>query len=187
MGAHWTDIPELVDREVASIRARVDQAQPGNWYVDPATETWRAPGTVRTQYDGYNRTVGVFTNVLPADLDLVLHAHSDLQWCLEMIDKLRARVADLESERAVTNAALSQAVEDCAALTKRVAELEAAEAGPRVTFMPKRDALCLCGHTGLDHHHAGEKCWAHLPKAYGDPIAICPCAGFVAAEAGDRS
>jgi hypothetical protein len=97
MGAHWTDIPELVDREVASIRARVDQAQPGNWYVGPATETWRAPGTVRTQYDGYNRTVGVFTNVRAADLDLVLHAHSDLGWCLGMVDKLRERVAELET------------------------------------------------------------------------------------------
>jgi hypothetical protein len=108
MGAHWTDIPELVDREVASIRARVDQAQPGNWYVGPATETWRAPGTVRTQYDGYNRTVGVFTNVRAADLDLVLHAHSDLGWCLDMIDKLRERVAELEAERHTTNDALAE-------------------------------------------------------------------------------
>lgn len=97
LGAHWTDIPELVDRTVASIRARVDQAQPGHWYVASATETWRAPGTVRTRVDGYPRTVGQCTNMLPADLELVLHAHDDLTWCLDMVAKLRARVAELES------------------------------------------------------------------------------------------
>ena len=99
MGAHWTDVPELVDRTVASIQARVDQAQSGHWYDASATETWRAPGTVCTRVDGYHRTVGQFTNVLPADLELVLHAHSDLSWCLETIAKFRARVAELEAQR----------------------------------------------------------------------------------------
>lgn len=94
MGAHWTDIPELVDRTLDGIQARVDQAQPGHWYVAPATETRRAPGTVCTRVDGYPRTVGQFMNVLPADLELVLHAHDDLRWCLEMIAKLRAQGAE---------------------------------------------------------------------------------------------
>ncbi|MEV5770136.1 hypothetical protein AB0L49_02530 [Streptomyces antimycoticus] len=96
-GAHWTDVPELVDRTVAGIQARVDQAQPGHWYTAPATETGLAPGTVRTRVDGYPRTVGQFTNVLPADLELILHAHDDLSWCLEMLAKFRARAAELEA------------------------------------------------------------------------------------------
>lgn len=103
-GGHWTDVPELVDRTVAGIQARVDQAQPGHWYTAPATETGLAPGTVRTRVDGYLRTVGQFTNVLPADLELILHAHGDLSWCLEMLAKFRARVAELEAERQSTNA-----------------------------------------------------------------------------------
>lgn len=109
-GAHWTDIPELVDRTLASIQARVDQAKPGHWYVASDTETWRAPGTVRTNVDGYQRTVGQCTNMLPADLELILHAHDDLSWCLEMVAKLRARVAELEAERHSTNEALSDAM-----------------------------------------------------------------------------
>ncbi|MFJ6061657.1 hypothetical protein ACIQHU_01315 [Streptomyces tendae] len=97
MGAHWTDIPEMVDRQVAKIQARVDQAKPGAWYRAPATELGVAPGTVRTHIDGYPRMVGQFTNVLHADLEMVLYAGSDLRWCLEMIAKFRARVAELEA------------------------------------------------------------------------------------------
>ncbi|WP_432010127.1 hypothetical protein [Streptomyces cucumeris] len=100
-GAHWTDVPELVDRTVAGIQARVDQAQSGGWYTAPATESGLAPGTVRTRVDGYPRTVGQFTNVLPADLELILHAHGDLSWCLEMLAKFRARVAELETSSQV--------------------------------------------------------------------------------------
>lgn len=111
MGAHWTDIPELVDQEVARIRARVEQAQPGHWYMAPATEMGLAPGTVRTRVDGYQRTVGQFTNVLPADLELVLHAHADLSWCLDMVAKLRARVAEFEAERQTTNEVLDDATQ----------------------------------------------------------------------------
>jgi hypothetical protein len=58
MGAHWTDIPELVDNTFAKIQGRVDRAQSGHWYDASATETWRAPGTVCTRVDGYHRTVG---------------------------------------------------------------------------------------------------------------------------------
>lgn len=93
MGAHWTDIPELVDQHLAGIQARVAQAQPGKWFV---SSTAAAPGAVCTQYDGYVRTVGR-VDVLPADLELVLHAHSDLNWCLDVIAKLRARVAEREA------------------------------------------------------------------------------------------
>jgi hypothetical protein len=104
MGAHWTDVPELVDQNLTAIHARVNEAQPGNWYVSPTAE---APGTVCTQYDGYTRTVGRFTNVLPADLEMVLHAHSDVRWCLDLIAKLRCQVAELQAERHTTNEALA--------------------------------------------------------------------------------
>ncbi|MDX3759282.1 hypothetical protein [Streptomyces sp. AK02-04a] len=98
-GAHWTDVPEVVDQELARIQGRVDQAKSGHWYVASDTEPWRPAGTVRTNVDGYQRTVGQVTNMLPADLELVLHAHDDLSWCLEMIAKLRTRVSELETQR----------------------------------------------------------------------------------------
>lgn len=94
MGAHWTDIPELVDEHLAGIQGRVTEAQPGKWYVSP---TAAGEGMVCTQYDGYTQSVGQLTNMLPADLKLTLHAHSDLSWCLGLITKLRARVAELEA------------------------------------------------------------------------------------------
>ncbi|NUU22812.1 MAG: hypothetical protein HOV68_15065 [Streptomycetaceae bacterium] len=106
MGAHWTDVPELVDRTVSGIQARLDQAQSGHWYDASVTETWRAPGTVRTNVDGYQRTVGQFTNMLPGDLDLVLHAHDDLSWCLDMIARLRVRVGEVERKYAFDTAVL---------------------------------------------------------------------------------
>ena len=93
MGAHWTDIPELVDQYLAGIQARVDEAQPGTWFVSP---TCAVPDTVCTQYAGYTRTVGRLTNMLAEDLELVLHAHGDLTWCLDLIARLRARVVELE-------------------------------------------------------------------------------------------
>lgn len=46
------------------------------------------------------------------------------------------------------------------------------------TVLPARDAVCGCGHTGLDHHHAGTKCWANLPKGHGEPVKVCSCAAF---------
>lgn len=94
MGAHWTDIPELVDQYLAGIQARVDEAQPGQWFVSP---TCAVSDIVCTRYAGYTRTVGRFTNMLAADLELALHAHSDLTWCLELIARLRARVVELEA------------------------------------------------------------------------------------------
>lgn len=134
MGAHWTDVPEAVDRRVAKVQARVDEAQPGPWYRAPATELGVAPGTVRTRVDGYPRMVGQFTNVSPADLELVLYAGSDLRWCLEMIAKFRARGAELEAARKQTTAhvdhmakTLVARTEDLIAAEARVAELEAAQ------------------------------------------------------------
>lgn len=123
-GAHWTDVPELVDRTLAGIQARVDGAQSGHWYDASLTETWRPAGTVRTNVDGYQRGVGRFI-ARPGDMELVLHAHDDLSWCLEMIAKFRARVAELEAERHVTNEALSDAAVALRANRDRIAELEA--------------------------------------------------------------
>ncbi|MFE2967494.1 hypothetical protein ACFXKC_28250 [Streptomyces sp. NPDC059340] len=139
MGAHWTDVPELVDQEVAGIQTRVDKAQPGHWYKAPATEMGLAPGTVRTRVDGYPRTVGQCTNMLPADLELILHAHDDLSWCLEMIAKLRATLEKRTGLlRAVQATARQRGAEvkgrkaygdrlkaEYAELRARVAELEA--------------------------------------------------------------
>ncbi|MFD5697513.1 hypothetical protein [Streptomyces lasiicapitis] len=57
--------------------------------------------------------------------------------------------------------------------------------------LPPSDAVCArpeCGHSGEEHHHGDTKCWAHLPKALGDPITLCACPGFVAGtEAGGAS
>lgn len=110
-GGHWTDVPELVDRTVAGIQARLDGALSGHWYDASVTERWRAPGTVCTRVDGAHRTVGQITGMLLGDKELILHAHDDLSWCLGMIAKLRAQVSELESERHSTNEALDDAVQ----------------------------------------------------------------------------
>lgn len=139
MGAHWTDVPEVVDRWVAKIQARVDEAKPGPWYRAPATELGVTPGTVRTHIDGYPRMVGQFTNLSPADLEMVLYAGSDLRWCLEMIAKFRTQAAELEGRLRVAedlrvralgeNDALRKQLGDAGrerdTLRERVAELEA--------------------------------------------------------------
>lgn len=143
-GAHWTDIPELVDRTLASIQARVDQAQPGSWYTPPVSEKWRAPGTVCTQYDGYNRTVGQVTHMRPADLELILHAGSDLSWCLDMVGKLRARVAELEAANArITSVGKRLG----AALVARTEELMAAERGTPQAAEPADKVTALFAPT----------------------------------------
>jgi len=193
MGADWTDVPELVDRTVAGIQSRVDEAPSGHWYLAPA-EMGLAPGTVHTRVDGYQRTVGQFTNVLPAGLELVLHAHDDLSWCLEMLAKLRARVAELEEQREADHKTwqhdLRTARDEREATAVRIVGLEAERhitnealddavkalrarredepAEPYVSrLLPPRDAVCArpcCGHRGEDHHHGDTKCWANLPR-----------------------
>jgi hypothetical protein len=90
----------------------VNQAQSGHWYMASDTEAWRPAGTVRTNVDGYQRTVGRVTNMGSADLDLVLHAHDDLSWCLDMVAKFRARIAELEAERHETNESLDDAAQE---------------------------------------------------------------------------
>ncbi|WP_331723410.1 hypothetical protein [Streptomyces atratus] len=51
--------------------------------------------------------------------------------------------------------------------------------------LPPRNALCSCGHTGLDHHHAGTQCWANLlrtiqPDGTWSAVRICACVEFKA-------
>jgi hypothetical protein len=130
VGAHWTDIPEAVDQYVAGIQARVDQAQSGHWYMASDTETWRPPGTVCTRVDGVHRNVGQI-NVLPADLALILHAHDDLTWCLDMVAKLRARESALLEERHSTNESVDDAAKALRADRDRIAELESTNAALR--------------------------------------------------------
>jgi hypothetical protein len=74
-------------------------------------------------------------------------------------------------------------------LRGRLPELETVSTEPasKARPLPPRDALCVCGHTGLDHHHNNAKCWAYLPRtleANGTigPIQICDCSAFVAGE-----
>jgi hypothetical protein len=71
-------------------------------------------------------------------------------------------------------------------LRVRVAELES-NAAPDAASRPLSpgDALCTCGHAGVEHHHAGTSCWAHLPRV--GPIRVCGCQDFMPAGAGERS
>jgi hypothetical protein len=149
MGAHWTDIPELVDRTLAGIRARVDQAQSGSWFVAPATETWRAPGTVCTRVDGYPRIVGQCTNMLPADLELVLHAHDDLGWLLDMVAKLRARVSELENPAAYPLAFPWAALMDHEDLTDFLDELAASAITHASSEVALTEVEATCGRWRL--------------------------------------
>lgn len=96
MGKDWTDIPELVDQQIADIQTRVGQASPGHWYRDQIPGS--SPDGVSTRDGGVNYTVGRISTSQPADLDFILHAHSDVSWCLDTIAKARARVAELEAE-----------------------------------------------------------------------------------------
>jgi hypothetical protein len=150
MGAHWTDVPELVDRTVADLQSRLDRAQSGRWYLASDTETWRAPGTVCTRVDGYLRTVGQFTNVLPGDLELVLHAHSDLRWCLDMVAKLRARVAELEA--LVGDGSTRPADEDPIAYSLTVEALHASSGAVIETPGRPRAAAVEDSHDSPLHH-----------------------------------
>lgn len=54
--------------------------------------------------------------------------------------------------------------------------------------LPASDAVCSeCGHDGAEHQHAGNACWAHMPRgrrADGTtgPVRLCDCARFVLDE-----
>ncbi|NNJ04191.1 hypothetical protein HHX38_08590 [Streptomyces sp. PKU-MA01144] len=111
------------------------------------------------------------TDKVPAPLPVVESGISD--FCTARCESLRADAAAAELAR----------------LRARVAELEAASPTERYVsrVLPARDALCTCGHAGIDHHHGDTKCWAHLPKvreANGTWSAtrICECAEFTASE-----
>lgn len=77
------------------------------------------------------------------------------------IDRLEARIAELKEGKA--------------ALTAQGQVLrENAVAKP----LPSGDVRCGCGHPGIEHHHAGAKCWARLPREVGQPVRLCPCEEF---------
>ena len=153
MGAHWTDVPELLDRRLAAVQARVNEAQSGNWYVAPATELGLAQGTVRTRVGGYPRTVGQFTTVLSADLELVLHAHADLSWCLEMIAKFRARVAELEADLYTEQAQHRTTLEQRNAHAQELLALRGGRAAP---YAPTPEAHAQM-REGLTRYFAGQE------------------------------
>lgn len=195
MGAHWTDIPELVDQHLTGIQNRVDQSQPGTWYLSP---TAAAEGMVCTQYDGYTQTVGQVANMLPGDQEMVLHAHSDLSWCLDLIRKLRARVAELDGAAGTARAMHRKHADSehcqyddmtwpCPTVTALGDPSEAVEPAYRSSILPSRVATCTCGHSGADHHHAGTACWATLPRTRHPrtgvvgPVATCICSKFTEA------
>jgi hypothetical protein len=96
LGGHWTDIPALVDQRVAEAQARVDAAQGGWWHLAP--ERHMPPGTVRTNIDGYNRTIGRLDRFRDEDRDLILYAHDDLTFLLAEIGRLRTRLAEAAAE-----------------------------------------------------------------------------------------
>lgn len=73
---------------------------------------------------------------------------------------------------------------DCTCPTAEPGNAETSTYQSRV--LPPRNMVCSCSHTGLDHHHAGTKCWAHLPRTRQpngtlSAVLICDCAEFKAA------
>lgn len=171
-GAHWTDIPELVDRTLGIIQARVDKAQSGHWYDAPATESGVAPGTVRTRVDGYMRTVGQFLHLRPGDRALVLHAHDDLVWCLEMIAKARARVTELENALAAAQSTELGALlaeldgEAGAPLAERSADKLTRLLAPTQTLREADDPCHPCGcPKRFDRHAYGCPTLSDSPQA----------------------
>ena len=173
MGALWTDIPELLDQHLAGIQDRVDQAQAGPWLASP---TAAAPDTVCTRHDGYTRTVGQLTNMLPGDLELVLHAHSDLRWSLGLIAKLRARVAELEG--AVEGAhGLAVRLDEFAENALRVDDRElytaiASDLRARLARASQNEAAELAeGMAGLDAMRADHPAPCRVPDS---PDCTCP-------------
>ncbi|MEY9873299.1 hypothetical protein ABH931_002781 [Streptacidiphilus sp. MAP12-33] len=92
--AHWTDIPELFDRRVAEIQARVDNANRGPWYIENNSHVTGQPHPMVCAVDHrHGKIVGRIETHRPADFELIRHAEPDLEWCLDMIAKLRAHLA----------------------------------------------------------------------------------------------
>ncbi|MBT3077627.1 MULTISPECIES: hypothetical protein [Streptomyces] len=124
---------------------------------------------------------------------------------LAEVDRLRKALsgaADQVAELDDTNAQLNQQVAAQRSTAKqllgRVAELTAAPVGETVEMaaattgaayrsqpLPPRDAMCTCGHTGLDHHHSETSCWATLPRTQQrngtwSAVPTCDCSEFEA-------
>jgi hypothetical protein len=98
---------------LAAIRARHAAIEGGGWHLAP--EPHAEPGTVRTRVGGYQHTVGVFDfrgapATADANREFVLYAPSDVGFLLERMDRLQARVAELEAERHSTNEVLHDAL-----------------------------------------------------------------------------
>lgn len=88
---------------LAAIRARHAAIEGGGWHLAP--EPHVEPGTVRTMVGGYQRIIGVFDfRGAPATADanrqFVLYAPSDVGFLLGQMDRLRARVAEVEKQLA---------------------------------------------------------------------------------------
>jgi hypothetical protein len=78
-----------------------------------------------------------------------------------------------------------------AVIAAETAAPQTATEGPapayRSSILPPRDALCSCGHTGLDHHHAETRCWAKSPRTVQlnrtwSAVVVCDCPKFEAAS-----
>lgn len=54
--------------------------------------------------------------------------------------------------------------------------------------LPASDAVCAgCGHDGAEHQHAGNACWAAMPRGKradgtAGPVRLCDCARFALDE-----
>ncbi len=67
--------------------------------------------------------------------------------------------------------------------SQTAAEVLAERSTPWVGVLPAEQAMCRCGHTGADHHHAGRSCGATLPRrqspgAPWGPLEPCTCREF---------
>ncbi|WP_329217312.1 hypothetical protein [Streptomyces microflavus] len=130
---------------------------------------------------------------------------------LAEVDRLRLRVDEVERAYIFDTAALKKRVAKLAALKPAQfqecqvcgagyeygepcsacefnKQMTTATADPayRSQPLPPRDAMCTCGHTGLDHHHSETKCWATLPRTQQrngtwSAVPTCDCSEFEAA------
>ncbi|MEV5443521.1 hypothetical protein AB0N23_13430 [Streptomyces sp. NPDC052644] len=109
---------------IAAIQARNAAATKGPW----CTDSWEI-------YQGSEYLPGISSWVgeccrsedpeqALADAEFIAHARDDVPWLLAEVERLRARVAELEAERHSTNEALSEAAETLRANRDRIAALE---------------------------------------------------------------
>lgn len=157
------------------------------------TKTW----STATYNDGTEKALHQIAVTLAAEAERLRKALS------EATDQVAERDDDLGRASARIAVLEGHPVDEAAELAEGLAGLDAmrrehhapcrvpdspdctcpAEVAYRSSVLPPRDALCACGHTGLDHHHGGTKCWAHLPRERDQhgtwgPIRVCECAAF---------